>query len=484
MAIKKLILNGSEFANYLIGGFGDDTISGNGGNDTVLAGAGNDIVFGGIGNDVLYGGDGNDFVDGGEGNDWISGDAGNDTLYGGNGNNVLYGGLGNDTIIGGAGNDYIDGGAGVDSLNGGLGIDTVSYASIITSSSIDGVSVYLYKGLGGATGQAPDTILNFENVIGTKFSDFIMGTSGANVFNGGDERDFLYGLGGDDILFGGTSGDWLYGGVGNDILHAGVGGSNSILGGNGYDIADYSELKTAITVILATDTTLPGGAESVQGQGSIVGDRYWSIEKIVGTVFDDRFENTGTDIDAGAGNDHVIYKGLDPVDPLNPLAPRKGISADGYKVDGGAGSDIIETAGNNQHIIGGDGLDWLIAGTFELGASTGIQTFQLQYAKGFDNIWYFGAEDRIEISKAEFGITNAATVDFVYAPDSIIDGPRPNLGSTGPTFMYVADIGMLFYDRDGANHGYAAVAIAHIDDGFATGAFAGALYKNHFDFIA
>ncbi len=450
MAIKKILI-GTDASNYIIGSAADDTIYGHAGNDVLDGGSGDDIFYGGLGDDVVYGGDGVDI------------------LFGEDGNDLLFGGTGKDTIYGGIGNDKIDGGTGVNYLNGAAGIDTLSYASMASSASIDGVSVYLYAGLGGATGQAPDTILNFENVIGTKFSDLIMGSSGNNAIYGGDERDFLYGLGGNDTLFGGSSGDWLYGGDGDDVLHPGTGGSNSILGGTGYDIADYSELKTSITIALAADTTL-GGAERVQGSGVVVGDRYWSIEKIVGTAFDDSFENVGTDVDGGGGADHIICKGIDPL-------TGKGISADGLKIDGGKGSDTIEAAGNGQHIIGGDGLDWLIGGTFELGASTGVQTFQLQYAKGFDNIWYFGAEDRVEVSKAEFGIKPTDVVDFAYTQFSNVQGPVATLAT--PTFMYVADIGMLFFDRDGSGKGYAPVAIAHLDDAFNT-----ANYASFIDFIA
>ena len=433
MAIKKPILNGTDFANVLIGGVADEFIFGNGGND------------------------------------------------------VLYGGLGNDAIYGGIGNDFIDGGLGVNILDGGAGIDILSYATLAVSpNQQDGVSVYLFKGLGGITGRAPDVIKNFENVVGSKFSDLIMGDVGDNKIYGGAERDFLFGKGGNDTLYGGTSGDWLFGGDGNDILHAGVGGGNEILGDLGTDIADYSELKTNITIALIADPNNQG-SERVTGQGSIIGDHYYSIEKIVGTAFDDSISNVGADVDSGAGKDHIVYRGIDPFDPLTPLAIRHGISADGYKVNAGSGDDIIEASGAGQHIIAGTGLDWIVLGTFELGPSATIQTVQLQYAKGFDNIWYYGAEDRAEVSMSEFGITNLANVDFIYTPDSSVIGPTP--ATANPTFMYIADIGMLFYDRDGTGHGFAAVAIAAVGSGFAADPALLSVdpllnFKNHFDFIA
>jgi Ca2+-binding RTX toxin-like protein len=73
----------------------------------------------------ILGGAGDDTITGGDENDTIFGGSGDDSVVGGNGNNVLYGGKGNDTLIGGAGNDYLNGGPGEDSLVGGLGNDTL-----------------------------------------------------------------------------------------------------------------------------------------------------------------------------------------------------------------------------------------------------------------------------------------------------------------------------------------------------------------------
>jgi Ca2+-binding RTX toxin-like protein len=64
-----------------------------------------DIVTLGSGDDVAYGGDGNDTVLGEDGNDALNGDAGNDSLTGGSGDDTLFGGQGADTMNGGAGAD-------------------------------------------------------------------------------------------------------------------------------------------------------------------------------------------------------------------------------------------------------------------------------------------------------------------------------------------------------------------------------------------
>ena len=65
----------------------------------MLGGAGNDNLTGGLGNNLLVAGSGNDILTGGAGNNVLMAGAGTDSLYGGQGNATLYGGSGNDTFI-------------------------------------------------------------------------------------------------------------------------------------------------------------------------------------------------------------------------------------------------------------------------------------------------------------------------------------------------------------------------------------------------
>ena len=52
------------------------------------------------------------------------GGSGNDTITGDANDNVLTGGAGNDTMVGGGGNDTFIGGTGANSMTGGTGNDT------------------------------------------------------------------------------------------------------------------------------------------------------------------------------------------------------------------------------------------------------------------------------------------------------------------------------------------------------------------------
>jgi Ca2+-binding RTX toxin-like protein len=98
-------------------------------------------VVGGSGNDVLTGDAGANVLDGGLGNDTLNGGGGADTLIGGAGNDSMTGGAGNDTFVFGVdfGNDTIEAGfdanptGGQDLLNiAQLGITTGNFASSVT----------------------------------------------------------------------------------------------------------------------------------------------------------------------------------------------------------------------------------------------------------------------------------------------------------------------------------------------------------------
>jgi Ca2+-binding RTX toxin-like protein len=122
--------------------------------DTIIGGDGNDTLTGTKANDSISGGGGNDALSGGLGYDWIDGGDGNDVLDA-EGSATLIGGVGNDSLVSLGKDQYLDGGAGDDRLYsmqvldsghtvmmGGEGNDRfwieLEYASKQTSWSIDG----------------------------------------------------------------------------------------------------------------------------------------------------------------------------------------------------------------------------------------------------------------------------------------------------------------------------------------------------------
>jgi len=78
----------------------------------IWADGGDDIVGGSDPADTIHAGSGNDYVHGFGGDDFVDGEFGDDELLGGRGNDLLSGGEGNDVPLGGFGADRLYGGAG------------------------------------------------------------------------------------------------------------------------------------------------------------------------------------------------------------------------------------------------------------------------------------------------------------------------------------------------------------------------------------
>ncbi|AXI48210.1 hypothetical protein C1J03_20755 [Sulfitobacter sp. SK012] len=143
----------------VLGGQGRDRILGGNGDDTIDAGADNDYVVGGAGNDSIKAGQGKDRIDGGDGDDWI---------WGGSGNNMVNAGSGDDTVLGGRNNDRLFGNSGDDALYGFAGNDIV----------------YGHAG-----------------------NDNILAADGSDKISGGSGDDTILSGGGDDTIWGGSGAD-------------------------------------------------------------------------------------------------------------------------------------------------------------------------------------------------------------------------------------------------------------------------------------
>jgi Ca2+-binding RTX toxin-like protein len=111
--------------NLVLGGPGNDHMSGGGLRDDLEGGAGDDTGAGASGRDVMLGNAGNDRLNGGADDDLLSGNSGNDVLAGGPGADLLGGGRGMDSLLGGSGDDQLIGGPQKDRLNGGSGNNTL-----------------------------------------------------------------------------------------------------------------------------------------------------------------------------------------------------------------------------------------------------------------------------------------------------------------------------------------------------------------------
>jgi Ca2+-binding RTX toxin-like protein len=193
-------------------------------------------------------------------------------------------------------------------------------------------------------------------IEGSDANDTLYGSTNADEVHGGGGADTVYGGGGDDLIFGETGNDSLSGGLGNDILDGGVGndvlaggsGADRLIGGDGFDTATYASSGAAVYVSLATNMGVYGDAQ---------GDTFSSINKVVGSRFDDGLiaDDSGVVLDGGAGHDLLV---------------------------GGAGLDALIGGDGDDTLEGGRGLDVLTGGA-------GADRFVLNYGDGPDLITDF-----------------------------------------------------------------------------------------------
>lgn len=310
--------------DWLQGGLGDDTLLATGGDDTLDGGEGADVadlsVLSSVGLQVVYsnsaeakvigdglqvslvdieqlwGSMGDDSMTGAEGNEIFVGAQGNDRLDGGGGADVLLGGEGDDTLLGGSGDDTLVGGAGADVFDGGDGLDVVSYAD--ASGAVYITLAVPNSQAGDANG---DQYSNIEAVVGSNFNDTVYGSSAADHVSGGGGNDLFYGSAGADTLDGGV-------------------GSNQV---------NYSGSAVAIQVDLSS--------AAAQAGGDAQGDQLSHIQEIIGSAFSDALtgDDTANKLFGQDGNDSIT---------------------------GGAGNDVLSGDEGNDQLSGGDGNDYLTAG--------------------------------------------------------------------------------------------------------------------------
>jgi serralysin len=172
-------IDGSAFADSMVGSEEANVLRGGGGNDFLSGEAGSDTLGGGIGRDRLVGREGDDLLDGG---------AGGDKLWGGTGNDIYVIDSVDDRV-----DEADDGGTAPD------GIDTVrsSYSVSLSNATIfeGDIENLTLTGSGNLNGSGND------------LANVVTGNTGVNRLDGRD---------GDDTLAGGFGNDTLVGGEGSD----------------------------------------------------------------------------------------------------------------------------------------------------------------------------------------------------------------------------------------------------------------------------
>jgi Ca2+-binding RTX toxin-like protein len=214
-------LSGGGGRDRLFGGSGDDVIYGDAGADYIDGGSGRDTLAYGSNKAVVISLDGSpkpggdakgdvfkniEIILGGNGDDSITGDEHANEFDGGAGDDYLFGVDGNDSLSGGGGDDVLEGGEGEDSLSGGTGFDIIDYRRE------GAVSISLSGSYADGAGLG-DFFLDFEGVYGSdRQADKISGDEYANYLGGFGGNDTLSGRGGIDDLYGGFGKDRMTGG--------------------------------------------------------------------------------------------------------------------------------------------------------------------------------------------------------------------------------------------------------------------------------
>lgn len=164
------------------------------GQDTLNYGAYTSGVFANLGTGAATNINGG-AISGVSGIENVIGGSGNDSLTGDNLANVLIGNAGNDTLTGGDGNDILIGGAGADSLNGGNGIDLLFGGYTSFDNSIGDLNSLIADWNTGAATSATAAKAGVTDGNGTQL---ILSGTGQNVINDSSVGDQLTGGGADD----------------------------------------------------------------------------------------------------------------------------------------------------------------------------------------------------------------------------------------------------------------------------------------------
>ena len=301
--------DGTQWADRIDGGFGEDEVRAGGGMDVVIGSldAATDRYDGGEGIDTIdYSSATGDLVI-----DLASGTAsgtqtGTDTL-------VSF-----ERVFGGAGNDTITGDDATVFISGGDGDDTITTGN-------------------GATA-----------VFGGNGADTLTGGAGDDTISGGNGDDVIHGGGGNDTLSGGYGADQIFGDAGNDTILADPGLQADVIdGGEGFDTLDFSNAAAAITVNLGGGYSLGAGVDTISG-----------IEHVVGSTGDDRLVGGAADVtfEGGTGRDY-LWGGSGNDILLGDAGDDTIIGGAGFdRITGGAGTDTLTGGFNADTFVFADGF--------------------------------------------------------------------------------------------------------------------------------
>lgn len=244
------------------------------------------------------------------------------------------------------------------------------------------------------------TDANLNIVAGTNGNDpAINGTDGDDLLLGFAGNDVLNGLGGNDVLIGGAGNDTLNGGAGNDTLVGGV-GTDTLNGGLGDDTYTFGLADGNDTINEPVNATSGGTADRIVIQPGVLDPVLGTLNPITGLNASDSSNNNaagnlvinfnGQSVTvanhfvpgaAGTGVERInfsdgVYEGyllglddylITTAQGNTNLAASTANNfivgdAGGDTLTGGSGNDLIFGGNGDNTLVGGDGDDLLVGG--------------------------------------------------------------------------------------------------------------------------
>lgn len=479
MSYVTKVLNGVSVTLEIVDGFGTrdyinsvENVTGGTANDWLYGDGNANVLSGGNGNDTLYGNIGNDTLDGGAGTDTanysestaaalinmssvtqvlngvsvaagkaVDGVGGTDTLIaienitGSNYNDFIVGGTAINNFAGGNGNDLLSGGAGNDVLDGGAGTDTLAFLTATSTvlanlssitQTLNAVAVLANTARDGEAGT--DSVLNFENINGSAYNDWLYGNALANVISGGAGNDNINGDAGDDRIIGGSGNDALNGGSGIDTVDYSSATTTALI-----NFSTASQTLNGVVVAAATARDGLGGTDTLTGIENAIGGNFYdwifggaAAEVLNGGGGNDTINgNDGNDRLIGGGGNDVLNggNGIDTLDyasststilvnmsaaaqTLNAVSVAAGTARDGF-----GGTDTVS---GSEDVIGSGYNDWIYGNAL---ANT------LTGGNGNDSLYGDAGDDKL-VGGAGNDILNGGAgtdlIDYLSATGSVL----------------------------------------------------------------
>lgn len=367
-------------------------------------------------------------------------DAASQHIVGTAGADRLVGTMGGDVIAGGAGNDVIlaDG----DACTTGSGVEiALDIAAELTD--LDGSETLVVEISGvpaGATLSAGEQVTEgvwrldaaaLENLTLSLASpaDVTLAVTATAQEAGGDAASVTSQL---SITFDNLDGvDYIAPGAGND----------TVIGGHGVDVLDYSQSQCAVAAYLYAGFALAEGVDEFSGIEGVIGSRHGDV--LFGTDGDNIIMGgAGGDLIYGFDGDDTIDGG-DGGDSLYGYGGDDTIS-DGAGADlvyGDAGNDrVIAAAGNDRDsYYGGSGVDVIDYSAATGGISIDLNSGQVRGAAGNDVAHDFENVAATDFADVIEGSSAVNVIDAGAGDDVVIGGRGSDIltgGAGADTFSY------------------------------------------------